>query len=56
VVVWRKEYEMKPSALVQCKDFPCLDTHRSSYLVPGVDVDPTKVSILLISEAAPFNP
>ena len=47
---------MRPSALVQCPDFPCLDTRRSSYLVPGVDIDPAQVSILLISEAAPLNP
>ena len=47
---------MKPASLVQCKDFPCLDTHRASYLVPGVDIDPAQVSILLISEASPLNP
>jgi uracil-DNA glycosylase len=47
---------MKINRAIQCKDFPCLDTRRESYLVPGVDVDPAKVSILLISEAAPENP
>jgi uracil-DNA glycosylase len=46
---------MKPASLVQCKDFPCLDTRRASYLVPGVDIDPAQVSILLISEAASLN-
>ncbi len=44
---------MKPNQFVQCKDFPCLDTRRESYLVPAIDIDPAKVSILLISEAAP---
>jgi uracil-DNA glycosylase len=47
---------MKPASLVQCKDFPCLDTRRASYLVPGVNIDPAHVSILLVSEAAPLNP
>ena len=40
---------------VQCTDFPCTDTSRPSYLVPGVEIDPARVSILLISEAAPAN-
>ncbi len=47
---------MKTNTLVQCLDFPCLDTRRAGYLVPNVDIDPAKVSILLISEAAPENP
>lgn len=47
---------MKASIYIHCPDFPCLDTRRASYLVPGVDIDPAKVSILLISEAAPENP
>ncbi len=47
---------MKPSSTVGCDAFPCLDTRRESYLVPAVELDPEKVSILLISEAAPGNP
>ena len=46
---------MRISTEVRCIDFPCLDTRRASYLVPDVDLDPAKVSILLISEAAPEN-
>ena len=41
---------------VQCTDFPCTDTSRLSYLVPGLEVDPLRVSILLISEASPVKP
>jgi uracil-DNA glycosylase len=41
---------------VRCVDFPCLDTRRAGYLIPNIDLDPAKVSILLISEAAPENP
>jgi len=47
---------MKVNSVLQCADFPCLDTCRDSYLVPDVDIDPARVSILLISEAAPENP
>jgi len=47
---------MKTNAFIQCLDFPCLDTRRASYLIPGIDIDPARVSILLISEAAPENP
>jgi uracil-DNA glycosylase len=47
---------MKPANLIQCEDFPCLDIRRESYLVPVIDIDPARVSILLISEAAPENP
>ncbi len=47
---------MKTASTVQCVDFPCLDTRRTSYLLPDVDVNPVNISILLISEAAPENP
>lgn len=47
---------MRVSNFVECATFPCTDTSRLSYLVPGVEIDPAKVSILLISEAAPANP
>jgi uracil-DNA glycosylase len=47
---------MKPNSTVKCVDFPCTDTNRLSYLVPGLEIDPARVSILLISEASPGNP
>jgi hypothetical protein len=47
---------MKTSDSVKCTDFPCKDIACASYLVPDVDVDPTLVTILLISEASPKNP
>jgi uracil-DNA glycosylase len=47
---------MKPNSFVQCVDFPCLDVRKESYHVPRVEIDPAKVSILLISEAAPEKP
>lgn len=47
---------MRIDQIVQCINFPCLDSRRSSYLIPHIDVDPAKVSIMLISEASPENP
>jgi uracil-DNA glycosylase len=44
---------LNPASIIQCAGFPCLDTRRESYIIPGVDIDPIRVSILLISEAAP---
>lgn len=47
---------MKTDRFVHCDDFPCSDIRRSSYQVPNIDIDPGKVSIMLISEASPENP
>jgi len=47
---------MKTSSHIQCVDFPCLDTRRSSYLIPNIEINPANISILLISEASPENP
>jgi uracil-DNA glycosylase len=44
---------MKANECVACADFPCTDVRHERYVVPGVDVEPGKVSIVLISEAAP---
>ncbi len=47
---------MKTSTIISCVDFPCQDTRRASYVIPNVEFDPAKVSMVLISEAAPENP
>jgi uracil-DNA glycosylase len=44
---------MQVNTSVQCIDFPCQDVNHNSYIVPGVEIDPAAVSIILISEAAP---
>jgi hypothetical protein len=43
---------MRPSTFIKCQDYPCLDTHY----IPDVNIDPARISILLISETAPGNP
>ena len=46
---------MRTCGIVQCKDFPCADVQHTCYCVPDVDVQPERVSIVLISEASPPN-
>ena len=47
---------MQVSQLVGCKDFPCVDVRHECYVVPNVNVDPEKISLVLISEAAAADP
>jgi hypothetical protein len=44
---------MQPSDHICCAGFPCTDVRHEGYVVPGIDLDPEKVSIVLVSEAAP---
>ena len=44
---------MRVSECIACRDFPCADVLHQSYSVPGVEIDPQDVSIILISEASP---
>lgn len=43
---------MRVCDAVNCTQFPCADVNHAGYRVPCVDIDPGKVSIVLISEAA----
>ena len=47
---------MQVSRTVKCKTFPCADVDHAGYIVPGIQVKPEAVSIILISEAAPPRP
>ena len=44
---------MRVCELVHCDGFPCTDVRHEGHLVPGIEIDPQRVQILLISEAAP---
>jgi uracil-DNA glycosylase len=44
---------MRVSDCVGCVDLPCADVRHECYVVPGVEVRPERVSIVMISEAAP---
>jgi uracil-DNA glycosylase len=47
---------MRPCEQVACNGFPCGDVRLESYGVPGCEVRPSEVSIVLISEAAAADP
>ncbi len=46
---------MKVNECIGCTAFPCADVQQKSYVVPDIDVKPEKISIVLISEAAPAS-
>jgi len=47
---------MRACKCVRCAGFPCTDVDHSCYVVPGIELNPEKVSIVLISESAPRDP
>jgi len=46
---------MRISDCVGCKTFPCNDVRHDCYIVPGIEIDPQIISIVLISESAPAD-
>lgn len=46
---------MNVSNHVTCTDFPCTDIVTKRYTIPSIEIDPAKVTILMISEAPPQN-
>ena len=47
---------MKVSELIQCNGFPCEDVRHECYVAPDTNISPEKVSIVMVSEAAPDDP
>jgi hypothetical protein len=47
---------MKVNRSVKCGELPCTDVDHAGYRVPGIEIRPEAVSIVLISEAAPTRP
>jgi len=47
---------MKMSECVNCTDFTCEDVKFDRYHISSTEIDPTKVSIIVISEAAADKP
>jgi len=44
---------MQTNTCIQCRDFPCTNVLHEAYRAPEVDIDPAKVKMIMISEAAP---
>jgi len=46
---------MRVCDLVRCDGFPCGDVHHDRHVIPGVDVDPAAVTVVLVSEATALD-
>jgi hypothetical protein len=46
---------MQVGKCVRCEAFPCADVRHECYVVPGIEIEPKKVAIAMISEAAPAD-
>lgn len=47
---------MKVNDRVRCVEFPCVDVCHKCHIVSHIELNPTQVSIVLISEATPPDP
>lgn len=47
---------MRVNRCIGCKEFPCADVRHQAYVVPDVELQPSKIRVAMISEAAPNNP
>ncbi len=43
---------MRVSDDVRCQGWPCTDVDRDLYSVPAAEVDPARISIVLVSKVA----
>ena len=41
---------MNVSEIVRCEEFPCVDVVHDCYVIPDIDIDPNRVSIVMIAE------
>ena len=47
---------MRVSECVECEAFPCADVKHNCYVVPGINLKPEAVSVVMVSESSPENP
>jgi len=47
---------MQVSKCIGCDTFPCKDVKHDRYVLPEIEIDPEKITLILVSEAAPDNP
>lgn len=41
---------------MRCKDFPCADVKHDRYVIPNIEIEPSGISMAMISEATPADP
>ena len=44
---------MKISDNIKCVSFPCSDVDKNNYILPQLEINPTKIKIIMITEAPP---
>jgi uracil-DNA glycosylase len=44
---------MKIGERIGCSTFPCTDIDKKAYILPPADLDPEKISVLMVTEAPP---
>lgn len=44
---------MRVNECIRCETFPCADVQHSGHVIPDIEIEPERVSLILISEAAP---
>jgi len=47
---------MRVTQAIGCQKFPCTDVRHDRYLIPEIEVQPAKIRLVMISEAAPEDP
>ncbi len=47
---------MRASDRVVCRDFPCMDVDHERCAVPGVELAPRRVALVMVSESAALRP
>jgi hypothetical protein len=47
---------VKISACISCQTFPCEDVDHQGYLIPDLNIDPTMIKMVMISESTPLDP
>ncbi|HEX3073799.1 MAG TPA: uracil-DNA glycosylase family protein [Ignavibacteriales bacterium] len=46
---------MRITGKIKCADFPCKDIDKSVHPLPGADIDPASVQVVMIAESAPAS-
>jgi uracil-DNA glycosylase len=44
---------MKINSQIKCTDFPCTDVDKASYNIPNVEIEPSRIKVVMIEEAPP---
>lgn len=44
---------MRVAECIECKEFPCKNVDKNRYVIPDVEVRPSRIEMIMISESAP---